>query len=161
MEINGKLSGDLVSHFMVFVDNVDNGILSGVFYNDYMQDGPKEFCGLTQLFLLMDAWSSQINFPHEYFEPRYFMEEEVAQSKKVQIEEKKRAPVFQNHRLKEYGKIATFKIDILFRQNASWQGNVSWQEQKLQVSYRSCLELMRLIVSAVSYGGKAFEDVKL
>lgn len=155
MEENVKLSGDVVSHFMVYVDSADSGILSGMFFNDYM-DKPANFCDLTQLFLLMDSWSNKMNCPKEYFEPRYFVKEEE-EKKSRQAEEIKPLSAFQKRRnTRECGNLATFKIDILFRQNASWQGNISWQEKRSQVSYRSLLELMRIIVSAVLHDGKQF-----
>ena len=47
------------------------------------------------------------------------------------------------------GKVATFVTKVLFRQNASWQGSVSWVEGKNEVPFRSVLELLLLIDSAI------------
>jgi hypothetical protein len=47
------------------------------------------------------------------------------------------------------GKIATFAVRILFRQNASWQGSVFWYEGKQEESFRSLLELLVLMDSAL------------
>ena len=47
------------------------------------------------------------------------------------------------------GKQATFAIRILFRQNASWQGSVTWLEGKSEQSFRSALELILLMSTAL------------
>jgi hypothetical protein len=48
------------------------------------------------------------------------------------------------------GKVATFATKVLFRQNASWQGSVSWVEGQREEAFRSVLELLFLIDSAIS-----------
>jgi len=46
--------------------------------------------------------------------------------------------------------LATFEIEILFRQNASWQGTIVYAEQNLSSSFRSLLELLTLMDSVLS-----------
>ena len=43
----------------------------------------------------------------------------------------------------EAGKIATMTLRVMFRQNASWQGTVTWIEQNKTENFRSVLELIR------------------
>ena len=43
----------------------------------------------------------------------------------------------------------TFLIDIYNRQNATWQGTVTWTDGKRMESFRSALELIRLIDSTL------------
>lgn len=47
---------------------------------------------------------------------------------------------------------ATFAIHIKYRQNASWQGGVTWVDKQKKEYFRSALELARLIDSVM---GKA------
>ena len=47
------------------------------------------------------------------------------------------------------GKLATMELHILFRQNASWQGTLSWIEGGQEQHFRSVLELLSLIDSAL------------
>ena len=47
------------------------------------------------------------------------------------------------------GKLATLELHILFRLNASWQGSVRWLETKQEQHFRSVLELIFLIDSAL------------
>ena len=41
--------------------------------------------------------------------------------------------------------IATFQIQVLFREIYSWQGRLVWVERKEEASFRSVLELMKLL----------------
>ena len=50
----------------------------------------------------------------------------------------------------EAGKLATFRVQILFRRNASWQGRITWMEGKKSCNFRSVLEFMTLMNSAIS-----------
>ena len=47
------------------------------------------------------------------------------------------------------GKIATFTVRVIFRQNASWQGSVAWLEGGGEQRFRSVLELLLLMDSAL------------
>ena len=48
------------------------------------------------------------------------------------------------------GELATFIVKVLFRQHSSWQGSVVWQEEKCEEPFRSVLELVLLLESALS-----------
>ena len=54
-----------------------------------------------------------------------------------------------NNELIEPGKKATFLIQVQYRQNATWQGEITWVEKKESIRFRSALELIKLIDSAV------------
>ena len=49
----------------------------------------------------------------------------------------------------------TFLVKILFRQRETWQGQVTWAEENKTVSFRSALELLRLLDEA---GEKGHDD---
>ena len=46
------------------------------------------------------------------------------------------------------GKKATFIVQVMYRQNATWQGQVVWSEKNETRQFRSALELVKLIDSA-------------
>lgn len=46
---------------------------------------------------------------------------------------------------KKAGKLATFSVRILFRQNGSWQGCCTWLEAKKEFCFRSALELILIM----------------
>ena len=54
------------------------------------------------------------------------------------------------------GELATFELQVLFRQHTSWQGVLNWREGKLEQSFRSVLELVLLMDSAL---GKQKEGI--
>ena len=43
----------------------------------------------------------------------------------------------------------SFLVNIKYRQNSSWQGTVQWVESGKTQNFKSCLELIRLIDTAV------------
>jgi len=45
---------------------------------------------------------------------------------------------------------ATFNIKIQFQQNATWQGTISWAEGGKTQNFRSELEMLKLMMEAVS-----------
>ena len=47
-------------------------------------------------------------------------------------------------------KDASFLIDIVDTQNHTWQGRLYWVQEKKSVNFRSALELMQLLSSAVT-----------
>ena len=47
------------------------------------------------------------------------------------------------------GGIATFKVKIFFCANATWQGSLGWKEGKQELCFRSALEFLKLLDSAL------------
>lgn len=47
------------------------------------------------------------------------------------------------------GSAATFEIRVMFRQHASWQGELLWLESNNRQSFRSVMELITLMDSAL------------
>ena len=52
------------------------------------------------------------------------------------------------------GKVTTFKIRVLFRRHADWQGSVMWLETRYEENFRSVLELMTIIRQALGAAQK-------
>lgn len=49
------------------------------------------------------------------------------------------------------GNQGTFELQIFYRRNASWQGILLWKEQQRRQSFRSVLELISLLDSALEF----------
>ncbi|MCR4904004.1 MAG: hypothetical protein K6A23_14185 [Butyrivibrio sp.] len=60
---------------------------------------------------------------------------------------------------KKRGDLSTFIIHVKFRQNATWQGDIVWREQNKKMHFRSALELMRMIDSAVEWTDHKTDDI--
>ena len=121
----------------VGIDSYIKNVPVGRFYNQYYPDGI-EFYGAIDLIKKIDTMLDQMNMPQSFFSIRSFAEKPV-----VDLSEQRRDGAYQ-------GKVATFHVKVLFRQNTSWQGSISWLEGKREETFRSVLELLLLIDSAIS-----------
>ncbi|MBP7348162.1 MAG: hypothetical protein KA965_05725 [Butyrivibrio sp.] len=50
----------------------------------------------------------------------------------------------------ERGQKGTFIVQVQYRQNATWQGQVLWAEKNKKEHFRSAFELIRMIDNALS-----------
>ena len=121
---------------MVCVDSCANGVLSGRFYNPSQPAGER-FGSLLELILRMERMLDQMMFPQPFSARRSFAPLDRAPGMIPGAEETQR------------GAKATFAVRVLFRQNGSWQGSVTWVEGKREESFRSVLELIHLLGSAL------------
>ena len=120
---------------MVCVDVYEDGAISGRFYNPYINNG-QEFGSLMEFLKALDRTLDTMNFPQSFTAARTFAPAPTIQSEAADPGSRT-------------GKIATFAVKILFRQNASWQGSVVWLEEEREESFRSALELIFLMDSAL------------
>ena len=112
----------------------------GTFYNMYYGE-EIAFGNLTRLLLLMEDMMDKMDSPQASVRSRRFGKGP---------KEMERASIAQELLPKpDQEAIATFKVKVLFRQGASWQGKLSWTEGKEEVSFRSALELVKLMDSAL------------
>lgn len=121
---------------VICVDGYEKKSLSGRFYNPYC--GGERFESMTQMLLKMDDMFNEMRLPQSFTAVRSFGSSVEERSSS--------APEMAAHE----GKLATFAVRILFRQNASWQGSVTWLEGNREESFRSVLELIFLMDSALS-----------
>ena len=53
------------------------------------------------------------------------------------------------------GKKATFVVEILYREHSTWQGMIGWRENGDKQAFRSFLEMVILMISALESGSEA------
>lgn len=131
------MKGEKNRTVMIFVDSYDNNIPQGRFRIASEPDA-QPFQGLCQLLIGINRYLDQENFPQSFSELRKF---------RNPADRENPAPL----RDQKPGGIATFSVRILFRQNASWQGAVTWVEGKQEEYFRSVLELIVLMDNALGY----------
>ncbi len=119
----------------VCVDAYQSGALSGRMYHRFREEGIR-FLNLTELLKEVEKTLDDMEFPKSFTAPRRFSQDYGRLPRITDETEHK-------------GNRATFAVRILFRQNASWQGTVTWLEGKQEQSFRSALELIFLINSAL------------
>lgn len=122
----------------VCVDKYKNGgVPAGRIYNPGLE-GAMTFRCITQFLLCMEELLDQMRFPQPFAVARAFGTAAP--------------PGTGSHSGKEektQGALATFVVRVFFRQNASWQGSVTWEEAGREESFRSALELLLLMDSAL------------
>ena len=119
------------------IDSYKNRELKGRIYNPFL-DGELRFESFMEFILKLDGLLDEMNFPQPFFEKRQFSKA------------KPKGGAATEARREKNGTLATFHIAILFRQNSSWQGTVTWLESGREECFRSVLELLFLIDSAIS-----------
>ena len=123
--------------FLLYVDSYDNGVMTGRFYQPVTRESGI-FQSMMQFLLTAERHMDTDNIPQSFHATRAF------------------SP-FRSHlcgddddTLLKFGKVATFSIHIMFRRGTTWQGSITWLEEKQTQQFRSALELMILIDSAVT-----------
>ena len=124
----------------ICVDSYDKSVPMGRFYNPCCPEGV-HFYGVIDLIKKMETMLDENNIVQSFSALRSFAGKPVANMSGSPGETAYK------------GKVATFATNVLFRQNTSWQGSVSWLEGKREETFRSVLELLLLIDSAVSEEG--------
>ena len=121
---------------LICVDSYERGVLTGRFYSGQEEDAV-EFQSLSQLLVRMEQRLDQMNFPQSFTAMRSFVPlagPKFGDSTEANL---------------RTGALATFAVKVLFRQHTSWQGVLRWREQKAEHSFRSVLELVMLMDSAL------------
>ena len=132
--MNERIRGNEYRYFTVCVDKRDGSIMYGRLYNAYLNGG-QEFSGLMDLILKVDALLNEMGNVQQGVMIRSFRKSTDADE--VRTSDDRPAN----------GALATFNIKRMFRQAASWQGTVLWQEGRAEESFRSVLELAMLMNS--------------
>ena len=126
----------------VCVNGYEGSIPRGRLYH-LSQSGAIPFQGVIPFLTRMEELLNRMNFPQPFTAERAFRKVEPEQAMPQQGE---REP---------WGEIATFSLKVIFRQNSSWQGTITWLEQGREESFRSVLELCMLLNSALAGSGSA------
>lgn len=120
---------------VVCVDTYGSGQLSGRLYNPYFPQAVPVRSAM-ELLLFLDHMLDEMDFPQEFMAKRTFLPRKAVEVPLCPAGEQK-------------GRTATFSVQVLFRQNASWQGRVVWQEGNRTEIFRSALELLFMMHSAL------------
>lgn len=135
--MRSELGGNIFRTTLLCIDSYENRILKGRFSNSYYEDGVP-FESTMDFLLKTESMLEEMNWPQSFSIRRSF-----------QNTEEKPSSAVSTGSVKE-GNVATFSLRILFRQNSSWQGALYWHNGKKEESFRSVLELLMLIDSALS-----------
>ncbi len=108
---------------------------------------PVTFDGAMDMILQLDNLYDRWNYPQKALNSRSFRRDAIA-TQPINIRKgqwKMSVENIQNNR----GKKGTFIVQVQYRQNATWQGQVVWAEKNKKEYFRSALELVKLIDGAM------------
>ena len=131
---------ELYKTSVVCIDSYKSRVLSGRIFNPYLQ-APVSFSSTIEFIREMNTLMQELKFPQSFSEKREFCSVQEPMTKVA-------APT---DSVSQKGRLATFSLRIMFRQNASWQGLLAWKEGKNEKSFRSVLELLLLIDSVLDH----------
>ncbi len=123
------------------IDSYADGVPTGRLYSPNNESGCS-FNSLSRLLIEMEHSLDELSFPQSFNAIRTFGPADNASA----------LPEAGSQNTK--GKLATFAIRVMFRQNASWQGSIRWLEGEREESFRSALEMIFLIDSVVDKAEK-------
>lgn len=115
----------------------------GKIFNSILEEGIP-FNNVVDLLMKLDDLMDFLGYPQRSTEIRSFqrVERKTIMKKRGRLNHME-MPFDEEQR----GKKATFIVKIAFRQNSSWQGEVTWVDENKTEKFRSALELIRLIDS--------------
>ncbi len=119
---------------VIKVNSYEKKNIKGSMFNSYYKDEIR-FDNLAQLIFLIEDMLNALQYPQKGMESRSFRKECENVARAVRTTGCSSADEV----------LATFKINVLFRQNASWQGSIVWLEQEMEAQFRSVLELILLM----------------
>ncbi len=131
----------------------------GRLYHEYTIQ-PMVFTTLFEAFEKMDALYDALQFPQAATEIRDFRVDRKERERMIREsggelalpehikEELEKVEEFEKV-IEQRGKEATFVIRVKFRQHSSWQGEITWVDGQKKEYFRSALELIKLMDSAL------------
>ena len=131
----GRKFGEPYRLFRVCVDSYEAGALKGWLCHPEMENEGAAFQSLAQMLVRMENMMDEARFPQAFTAKRTFLPVETAAQTAEAIRKR--------------GEKATFVVRVMFRQHTSWQGSVTWLEGHNEETFRSVLELILLMDSAL------------
>ncbi len=120
----------------VYIDSYDDGVPKGKIENPFYEEA-QSFESLTQFLTIMECTLDLTKLPQSFTAQRDFGEARAFEMKNY------------GRRKCDRAKLASFSLCIRFRQNSTWQGSLQWLEGGQKHNFRSALEMILLLDSAI------------
>lgn len=127
----------------ICIDEQCDGEIQGRLYY-YYRNAPLYFQTIVQMIKNLEEVYDTLGFPQKSTEERSFHEVKKTQKKSEKVKKMEKEEL-----MEKKGEKGTFIVKVEYRQNATWQGDVIWAEKKESKKFRSALELLKIIDSAV------------
>jgi len=112
---------------------------------------PFAFTSLVRMIEMMEATFDTKGFPEKQMLPRSF-DSAKKRFRKHELDLHAHAEGLANalNEPNPDGKTCSFEILVRFRKNAEWQGNILWVEKGVTKEFKSIVEMVKLIDTALS-----------
>lgn len=124
-------------YFMISVNSYKNGCMAGTLYQAGKSPGIR-FENFLEMVLYMNRIFDEMACPKRTMDYRRFCGTSYPE------------PAIRECSKVRYGKLATFQIQVKYRYNASWQGEITWLEGREQVEFESFLQMLYWIEQILS-----------
>ena len=127
----------------ICIDGVSANNYKGRLYHKFQVE-PQRFGDIGQLLDLIETVCDVSGYPQSTTQERSF------RKKRENTFGKEASQVADiNEMLEQKGDLATFVVHVKYRQHSTWQGEVVWAEKNERRTFRSALELLKLIDNAL------------
>ena len=133
-----RISGESNRLFRLCVDSYEEGVPEGRLFHPNLENGGFRFRSLTQLVLKIEELLDGMNYPQSFTAKRTFAPAPVM------------PPGMDTLGREQFGARGTFLLRVIFRQHTTWQGTMTWLEGRGEQNFRSVLELILLMNSALT-----------
>ena len=136
------------AYMKVAVDECDKGRISGKVYSQRFKE-PIQFMDVTTLLLKIEAVLDEQDFPRAFQRKRSFNKNEP-RPLRIGLENEDASEYLDAQTVTDArGKHTTFAINVITRQNTSWQGYLDWLDGSPRLAYNSVLELLKMISARI------------
>ena len=147
-----------INHYMAFlrvaVDEHEEGRIAGNVYSIRLTE-PFYFKNMPDLLLQIEDLLDDQDFPRAFQRRRQFDQKANTAPKKRNIQPRDGEAGYMDADTVEQakGEFCTFNLQIMTRQNTSWQGLIDWLDGSEKIAYNSVLELLRLLAERFEHNG--------
>ena len=139
-----------LNHYMAYlrvaVDEHEEGRLAGNVYSQRLAE-PLQFANTADLLLRIEDLLDSQDFPRAFQRKRSFTDKASPKVRRKEDEQAQTNQYMDEAAVNQaQGKLRTFAINIITRQNTSWQGFLDWLDGSDRRAFNSDLELLEMII---------------
>ncbi|MBC8560442.1 hypothetical protein [Fumia xinanensis] len=139
------ISFPITSKVIIYLSNSPRepvcGQIYSVYYNAFM-----DFCGVAQLLRAMESLYDTLDMPQASCENQAFHPLKRAKKNGDDRMIESRA----GHRKSVEADQATFLVHVIYRQYNTWQGRITWMQDKTSRNFKSVFEMLKLMDDAMN-----------
>lgn len=150
MAVRGRaLVPSTASRVLIRVDDYSSSCMAGLLHNPYLKKSIR-FSDVIDFTSKLDEMFDEISFPLAAVRYRSFGSKKKNQAAAAPANAGKAGEDEVTKESLNKKDSDVFVVHVQFRQNATWQGTVKWAQQNEEVRFRSTLELLKIMDSALS-----------